>query len=410
MRAKASLEARTVPPRARRRRRQEPTRRTQRAAKDTKAWPPRLRALRLSSCPSCPLFPPVHVRSPPDAAPVPCSEARTADIEGGYTDDLASLAETIRQVVGAGAVGINLEDGLRAPDLHARKIAAARQAADAEGVALYINARTDIYLRDLARGEAALPETLRRAALYLDAGASGIFVPGPADEAVIGALADGIKAPLNIMLRHRRPSTSPPWACAASPQPPPPSAPPMARLFDRGFSCCWKSTEAREKAMEVGSLAEWVGAVGSLMAVAAALLLGAFDRAEAVKSRRDLHDVRQAALADGRAVANSLSAMLYDAIHDLKKLAEVVGRSEAITRNTELHARGVWEVHRKNALLLLSMPGANLDLRLLIADVVGILSPVLPRSVGPDELAAAIEDSLVLLGNASARTDRVLEG
>ena len=90
--------------------------------------------------------------------------------------------------------------------------------------------------------------------------------------------------------------------------------------------------------MEVGSLAEWVGAVGSLMAVAAALLLGAFDRAEAVRSRRDLHDVRQAALADGRAVANSLSSMLYDAIHDLRKLAEVVGRSEAITRNTELHA------------------------------------------------------------------------
>jgi len=108
----------------------------------------------------------------------------TADIEGGYTDDLASLAETIRQVVGAGAVGINLEDGLRDPGVHARKIAAARAAAEAEGVALYINARTDIYLRDLAQGEAALPETLRRAALYLEAGASGIFTPGPADEAV----------------------------------------------------------------------------------------------------------------------------------------------------------------------------------------------------------------------------------
>lgn len=109
-------------------------------------------------------------------------------------------------MAGAGAVGINLEDGLRAPDLHARKIAAARKAANAEGVALYINARTDIYLRDLAQGEAALPETLRRAALYLDAGASGIFVPGPADEAVIGALAEGIKAPLNIMLRPTTPA------------------------------------------------------------------------------------------------------------------------------------------------------------------------------------------------------------
>ena len=73
-------------------------------------------------------------------------------------------------------------------------------------MALYINARTDIYLLGLAQGEAALTETLRRAALYLDAGASGIFVPGPADEAVIGALADGVKAPLNIMLRPTTPA------------------------------------------------------------------------------------------------------------------------------------------------------------------------------------------------------------
>ena len=46
----------------------------------------------------------------------------TADIEGGYSDDLQTLAETVKGVIGAGAVGINLEDGARAPDLHARKI------------------------------------------------------------------------------------------------------------------------------------------------------------------------------------------------------------------------------------------------------------------------------------------------
>src|SRR3569623_2459107 len=45
----------------------------------------------------------------------------TADIEGGYTDDLGQLGETIRAVIGAGAVGINLEDGARDPGLHARK-------------------------------------------------------------------------------------------------------------------------------------------------------------------------------------------------------------------------------------------------------------------------------------------------
>ena len=124
----------------------------------------------------------------------------TADIEGGYTDDLTQLAETIRAVIGAGAVGINLEDGRRDADLHARKVEAARHAAAAAGVALFINARTDVYLKGLAEGNAAYVETVHRAEAYRNAGASGIFVPGPTDPDLIGRLADEIKLPLNIML------------------------------------------------------------------------------------------------------------------------------------------------------------------------------------------------------------------
>ncbi len=132
----------------------------------------------------------------------------TADIEGGYTDDLAILAETIKGVIGAGAVGINLEDGTRSPDLHARKVEATRKAADQAGVSLFINARTDVYLRGLAEGEAALSETLRRAELYRSAGASGIFVPGPNDAALIATLADQIALPFNIMSRPGVPKAS----------------------------------------------------------------------------------------------------------------------------------------------------------------------------------------------------------
>lgn len=124
----------------------------------------------------------------------------TTDIEGGYTDDLRQLAETIKAVIGAGAVGINLEDGVRDPDLHARKIDAAREAADTAGVALFINARTDVFLKKLAEGEAAEAETIRRAELYRNAGASGVFVPGPSEAALIGRLAGAIELPLNIML------------------------------------------------------------------------------------------------------------------------------------------------------------------------------------------------------------------
>lgn len=132
----------------------------------------------------------------------------TADIEGGYTDDLSELSRTIKAVIGAGAVGINLEDGRRDPDLHARKIATARTAADQAGVKLFINARTDVYLAGLAQGEAALAETLRRARLYAEAGASGIFVPLPIDEDMLSQLAAGITLPLNVMGRPGMPSAT----------------------------------------------------------------------------------------------------------------------------------------------------------------------------------------------------------
>lgn len=123
----------------------------------------------------------------------------TADIEGGYTDDLDELARTITAVIEAGAVGINLEDGKRPPELHAKKVAAARKAADATGVPLFINARTDVYLKGLAEGQAAYRETVARAERYRDAGADGVFVPGPSDEDLIGRLAGEIRLPLNIM-------------------------------------------------------------------------------------------------------------------------------------------------------------------------------------------------------------------
>lgn len=123
----------------------------------------------------------------------------TADIEGGYSDDLETVARTVAAVIDAGAVGINLEDGRRDPELHARKVEAARKAADRSGVRLFINARTDIFLKRLIEGEAALEEALRRAELYRAAGADGIFVPFANDPKLIATLASSIALPLNIM-------------------------------------------------------------------------------------------------------------------------------------------------------------------------------------------------------------------
>lgn len=124
----------------------------------------------------------------------------TADFEGGYTDDLGALADNVGRVITAGAVGINLEDGRRDADLHARKIAAVRKAAEAAGVPLFINARTDVYLKGLAEGHAAFTEVVERGKRYADAGADGYFVPFARDDDLIGRIADAVSLPLNIML------------------------------------------------------------------------------------------------------------------------------------------------------------------------------------------------------------------
>lgn len=131
----------------------------------------------------------------------------TADVERGYGDGTpADAAETVVRVIGAGAVGINLEDApgrdgatLVEVDEQVARIAAAREAASREGVALFINARVDTYLAQAGAPEGRFDETVRRARAYTAAGADGVFVPGVADAETIRALAASVGAPLNVM-------------------------------------------------------------------------------------------------------------------------------------------------------------------------------------------------------------------
>jgi 2-methylisocitrate lyase-like PEP mutase family enzyme len=130
----------------------------------------------------------------------------TVDAEGGYSDDPKAVGEAIRRLVEAGAVGVNLEDGAASPDIFCAKIEAAKTAAAAAGIDLFVNARTDVYLRRLAPPERRVAEVLARGARYVAAGADGLFAPGAADAEDIRALAAGAGAPLNIMALPGLPS------------------------------------------------------------------------------------------------------------------------------------------------------------------------------------------------------------
>ena len=123
----------------------------------------------------------------------------TVDAEGGYADDAKSAGENIATLIRAGGIGINLEDGHDAHELHLKKIAAARAAAEREGVKLYINARTDVYLKKLVPAEQAVEESIRRGRAIRDAGASGLFVPGVLKPDEIKAIAAGVNLPLNVI-------------------------------------------------------------------------------------------------------------------------------------------------------------------------------------------------------------------
>src|SRR5690348_13238238 len=76
----------------------------------------------------------------------------TVDFEGGYSGDDGVLAENVSHLLELGVIGINFEDrvvqgtGLYAIDRQARRVAAIRDAAGKQGVHLFINARTDLFL------------------------------------------------------------------------------------------------------------------------------------------------------------------------------------------------------------------------------------------------------------------------
>jgi 2-methylisocitrate lyase-like PEP mutase family enzyme len=123
----------------------------------------------------------------------------TVDIEAGYSDDPAAVGGLVGQLIEAGAVGINLEDGAGAPDLLCAKIAACRRVAGELGVALFINARSDVYLRGLVPEADRTRETLARGARYRDAGASGLFVPKLVEPSAIAEVARTAGLPLNVM-------------------------------------------------------------------------------------------------------------------------------------------------------------------------------------------------------------------
>jgi 2-methylisocitrate lyase-like PEP mutase family enzyme len=137
----------------------------------------------------------------------------TADVESGYGATPEDVAKTTRELIEAGAVGMNLEDAGVRPDqplgdlqLAVEKIRAAREAAMQMGGQIVVNARTDVYLLPGGNPDADYSETVRRLVAFREAGADCVFAPGLTDAETIGRLVNAVACPLNILAGPGTPS------------------------------------------------------------------------------------------------------------------------------------------------------------------------------------------------------------
>lgn len=131
----------------------------------------------------------------------------TMDIESGYGVEPEKVAKTVTRAIEAGAIGFNFEDqvvggeGLHDIAFQAERVAAAAAAVKASGIPAFINARTDIFLKNKpdTHTDKHLDEAVERARAYAKAGAHGFFAPGLGNEALIGRLCREVDLPVNIM-------------------------------------------------------------------------------------------------------------------------------------------------------------------------------------------------------------------
>jgi 2-methylisocitrate lyase-like PEP mutase family enzyme len=130
----------------------------------------------------------------------------SADIESGFASDTREVAETVRRVIEAGAVGINLEDqihdGTRSLydlDMAVQRVRAAREAASSSGIPIVINARTDVYLLAIGEEDSRFDHAVRRANAYRSAGADCVFIPRVIKPADIARIVSALEGPLNLL-------------------------------------------------------------------------------------------------------------------------------------------------------------------------------------------------------------------
>ena len=138
----------------------------------------------------------------------------SVDFEGGYALAPDALAENTAKLIALGVAGINFEDqqvgaaGLHSIEDQVKRLGAIRQQADQQCENWFINARTDVFLKQ-ANPELHAdlrPQAIERGLAYADAGSSGFFVPGLKNTALLAEICSAVPLPVNAMAAGASPS------------------------------------------------------------------------------------------------------------------------------------------------------------------------------------------------------------
>jgi 2-methylisocitrate lyase-like PEP mutase family enzyme len=138
-----------------------------------------------------------HCRSLVAAVGIPVA----ADLENGYADDPAGVAETVRLAAEIGLAGVSVEDYTRAADdiydipLAAERVAAAVDAARAAPYRLVVTARAENHIHK----RPDLADTIRRLQAYQEAGADVLFAPGVVSADDVRTLLGAVDRPVNVL-------------------------------------------------------------------------------------------------------------------------------------------------------------------------------------------------------------------
>ena len=131
----------------------------------------------------------------------------SADVESGFAADELALKENMKQLIQTGIVGINIEDtdkktnSLLPCDVQYERIKAIREVAKEMDVPLFINARTDVYIRGKGfdTADSKYEETLKRGLAYKAAGADCFYPITLTIQSDINKLVEQLQMPVNVV-------------------------------------------------------------------------------------------------------------------------------------------------------------------------------------------------------------------